>query len=87
MVTWDDVPPEHQNGIITEYRVYIRKNGSSGGWSGEDTSKKQWSKSGLDLWAYYDIKIAAKTSVGEGTKSTAVSVRTDEDSKYLKHDA
>ena len=81
LVTWNDVPTEHQNGIITGYRVYIRKSRSSGAWSGEDTSNKQWSKSGLDLWTFYDIKISAKTSVGEGVQSVAVTVRTDEDGK------
>ena len=80
-VTWDDVPIDHQNGIITGYRVYIRKEGSSGAWSVDDTSSKQWSKSGLDLWTIYDIKISAKTSVGEGPKSSIVKVRTDEDGK------
>ena len=81
VVTWDDVPADHQNGIITGYRVYIRRNGSDGDWSQEDTSNKRWSKSGLDLWTFYDIKISGKTSVGEGVQGAAVSVRTDEDGK------
>ena len=81
VVTWNDVPTEHQNGIITRYRVYIRKSGSSGGWSQEDTNNKQWSKSGLDFWTFYDIQISAKTSKGEGVQSSIVKVRTDEDGK------
>ena len=80
-VTWDDVPAEHQNGIITGYTVYIRKHGSNGGWSHEEINGKNWRKSGLDLWTIYDIMIAAKTSVGEGVKSVVVSVRTGEDGK------
>ena len=80
-ISWDDVPAEHQNGIITGYKVYIRKEGSSGTWYKEDTSSKQLSKSGLDLWTTYDVKISAKTSIGEGVKSTIVKVRTDEDGK------
>ena len=81
VVTWSDVPTEHQNGIITGYRVYIKKHGSGGGKSQEDTDSKRWSKAGLDFWTLYDIKISAKTSVGEGVKSVAVSVRTGEDGK------
>ena len=81
VVAWGDVPAEHQNGIITGYRVYIKKNESSEMWSQEDTNSKQWSKSGLDFWTFYDIKISAKTSVGEGVQSAVVSVRTDEDGK------
>ena len=79
IVTWNDVPAEHQNGNITGYKVYIRNIGSEGGWESEETSQKTFSKSGLDLWTFYDIKISAKTSVGEGVQSNAVTVRTDED--------
>ena len=81
VVTWDDVPAEHQNGIITGYRVYVRKSGSSEGWSEQDVGDKQFSASGLDFWTFYDIKISAKTSVGEGVQSAVVSSRTDEDCK------
>ena len=81
IVSWDDVPIEHQNGIITGYKVYLRKDGNSGQWATEDTSSKQWSKSGLELWIFYDIKISAKTSIGEGSVSAVVKVRTDEDSR------
>ena len=76
---WDDVPVEDQNGIITGYRVYLKKVGSPGEWMVEDRNEKTYSKSGLDLWTLYDVKISAKTSVGEGTLSEAVRVRTDED--------
>ena len=82
IVTWDDVLEEHRNGIIIGYKVYIKKVGSEGGWQTEEMSQKTFSKSGLDLWAFYDIKISAKTSVGEGTQSSIVRVRTDEDGEY-----
>ena len=82
-VTWDDVPFDHRNGIITGYKVYIKKVGSNGveNWDSEDISQKTFSKTELDLWTFYDIKISAKTSVGEGEKSDAIRVRTDEDRK------
>ena len=82
-VTWDDVPLDHQNGIITGYRVYIRKQESVGEWLADDTSIKQWSKSGLEFWTLYNITVSAKTSAGEGVQSAIVEVRTDEDGKML----
>ena len=78
-VIWDDVPVEDQNGIITGYRVYLKKVGSPGEWMVEDRNEKTYSKSGLALWAFYHVKISAKTSVGEGTPSAPFRVRTDED--------
>ena len=62
--------------------MYIKKVGSEGGWESEEKSQKTFSKPGLDLWAFYDIKISAKTSVGEGPQSNVVRVRTDEDGEY-----
>ena len=43
---------------------------------------KTFTKSGLDLWTVYTVQVSAETSVGEGPKSTAIRVRTDEDSKF-----
>ena len=77
-VTWDDVPFDHKNGIIIGYEVYIN---GSGNWYSEETSEQTFSKAGLDLWTFYDIKVSAKTSVGEGVRSDAIRVRTDEDRK------
>ena len=83
IVTWNDVPAEHQNGNITGYKIYIKKAEiQEEGWEIEETSQKTLSKSRLDLWTLYDIKISAKTSVGEGVQSNAVTVRTDEDGEY-----
>lgn len=44
-----------------------------------DVTSKSFSKTGLDLWTFYDVKVSAKTSVGEGSQSDVVRVRTDED--------
>ena len=84
VVTWGDVPVEHQNGIIIGYRVYMKADRSGGESYVEATSSKQWSKSGLDLWTSYNITISAITSVGEGVQSAVMRVRTDEEgNKYL----
>ena len=77
-VTWDDILKEDQNGIVTGYKVYIRKLGSSS-WAVSTVTSKSYQKSGLDLWAFYEIKVSGKTSIGEGVKSAVVQVRTDED--------
>ena len=81
VVSWGDVPIEHQNGIITGYRVYFKKDGSKGKSFADDTSNKQFSKSGLDPWTFYNITVSAKTSVGEGLQSALLRVQTDEDGK------
>lgn len=78
-VTWDDILKEDQNGIITGYKVYLRKRGGS--WTVSTVPTKSYVKSSLDLWAFYEIKVSGKTSIGEGVKSAVVEVRTDEDRK------
>ena len=82
-VSWQDVPFWDQNGIITEYKIYIRKNGDAGLWETETTATKHFAKTGLDLWEKYDIKVSAFTSIGEGPESSVLTVRTDEDSEYF----
>ena len=79
-VTWDDVPSDHQNGIITGYKVYIKKAMGESSWTVHELTGKAFTKSGLDLWTFYDVKVSAKTSVGEGTISDVTRARTDEDS-------
>lgn len=78
-VHWNDVPFEHQNGIITGYKVYIRKSGHDGEWDTVEVTTKHCSFTGLDLWTLYDVNVSAITSVGEGVQSDAVKVKTDED--------
>ena len=77
-VTWNDVPFDHRNGIITGYKVYIN---GSGNWHLEETREQTFSKEGLHFWTFYNITISARTSVGDGVQSDAIRVRTDEDRK------
>ena len=81
LISWQNVPYWDQNGIITQYKVYIRKNGDAGPWDTGTTVNKYFAKTGLDLWEIYDVKVSASTSIGEGPESAALTVRTDEDSK------
>eukprot|EP00795_Rhopilema_esculentum_P002629 gene2630-826_t len=78
-VSWDNVPSDHKNGIITGYKVYIKKAIGDHPWTSYEVTGKSFTKSGLDLWTFYDVRVSAKTSVGEGTISNATRVRTDED--------
>ncbi|XP_065064517.1 neogenin-like [Rhopilema esculentum] len=78
-VSWNDVPSDHQNGIITGYKVYIKKAIGNNPWTSYEVTGKSFTKSGLDFWTFYDVKVSAKTSVGEGTISNVTKARTDED--------
>ncbi len=82
---WKDVEPEYRSGIITGFKVYTRKSPSSASWdvASLPASQKSYVKSGLELWTFYDVKVSAETSVGEGPKSVEIKVRTDEDSKQI----
>ena len=82
-MSWNDVPSDHQNGIITGYKVYIKKAIGNNPLTSYEVTGKSFTKSGLDLWTLYDVKVSAKTSVGEGTISNTTRVRTDEDSKWI----
>ena len=83
MITWGHVPIGHQNGIITGYLVYIKES-ISRLWPSPITVHQQtYEKTGLKFWTFYDVKVAAKTSVGPGSQSNVSQIRTEEDSKIL----
>ena len=61
IVTWNNVPAEHQNVNITGYKIYIKKAEiQEEGWEIEKNSQKTLSKSRLDLWTIYSVKNSAK---------------------------
>eukprot|EP00794_Sanderia_malayensis_P019881 gene19881-21822_t len=80
-IQWQDVVAEHRNGIITKYKLYYKQSYGSSSWTTViiNAPGKSYTITGLNLWTYYDIKVSAFTSVGEGVKSTYIRVRTDED--------
>ena len=84
MVTWDIVPPIHQNGIITMYEVLYQPLETFSGAIGPLTvnvSGTEMSVVLMDLeeFVYYNISVRAYTSVGEGPYSIAVTTQTFED--------
>ena len=82
-ISWEDVPKEHQQGIILDYKVYIKLSTSGSFPTPAIVSSKSYEKTGLHYWSIYDIKIAARTSAGTGEESDILQVRTDEDSKSV----
>ena len=81
-MTWDDIPVEHQNGIILGYKLYLRKASTVEEWLIHEIDSKSFSKTGLEFWTIYDVKVSGRTSVGEGNSSEVIKVRTDEDGKH-----
>ena len=86
-VTWSDVPPAEQNGIITGYTVYYRAvTGNilnsveqSVTVNGTTTSVNILS---LEEHVVYNVSVSANTTIGEGPRSSEVSDKTAQASKY-----
>ena len=90
LVTWDNVPPIDQNGIITEYEVYYQPLETFGGSIGpmvEAVMPPNISESvilaQLEEYVFYNISIRAFTEVGPSDYTTALLERTPEDGKYV----
>ena len=83
-VTWGDVPPTDQNGIIITYEVeYIPLEDFDGAIGKNITNVLVLSVILMRLQAYvnYTISVRAYTSVGAGPYSDPVIVLTNEDGK------
>ena len=86
-VTWGDVPPTDQNGIIITYEVeYIPLEDFDGAIGKSTTNVSALSLILLRLQEYvnYTISVRAYTSAGAGPYSDPVSVLTNEDGKCVK---
>ena len=82
LVTWDEVPVEQQNGIITVYTItYQSQTENHNGIVAADPSDRQKNITGLKEYVYYNITMFASTVKGDGPHSNATVVRTDQDSK------
>ena len=85
--SWQLPPAEDRNGIITGFKLFYKKKGSSGSSSqiainsGSTLTKVV---TGLDEYTEYEFEVLAFTSVGDGPKSSVESERTIEDGKKMR---
>ena len=82
-VEWGEVPPEHRNGIILSYCVYVKERGTGLKETPDRCVKNARTThlTGLKMFTEYKVKVTALTVVGQGTLSNPVIVRTAEDGK------
>ena len=87
VVTWEEVPPTDQNGIITQYEVRINQSTfdevslSDFVFTNGSTMMVEWDN--LEEFVEYSIRVRALTSVGPGPFSIAESNRTLEDGECV----
>ena len=81
LVQWNDVKQDDQNGNITGYKVmYKALPSGSDETETVNASVKQLNITGLNEFTDYSIRVLAFTVKGDGPLSSAITVRTDEDS-------
>ena len=82
LVTWDEVPAEQQNGIITGYTItYKSQTENENGSVQVNGSVRQTELTNLKEFVKYNITVFASTVKGDGPDSAPIVVRTDQDSK------
>jgi len=82
LVTWDEVPAEQQNGIITSYTItYKSQTENDNGNVEVNGSVRQTELANLKEYVNYNITVFASTVKGDGPASDPIVVRTDQDSK------
>ena len=88
-VTWKNVVGRERNGIILGFRVYYK---AVGEFAVDKTEKVEIVDSGateekvlgdLEKFINYNITVLAFTSKGDGPNSSVITVRTDQDGKFL----
>ena len=85
IVSWDEVPPDQQNGIITGYTItYQSQTQNDNGNVSAGPNDRQKNITGLKEYVDYNIRVFASTVKGNGPQSSPVLVvRTDQDSKLF----
>ena len=84
LVTWDEVPTDGQNGIITSYTItYQSLTQDHNGHFTVEFSAHQTVLTGLKKYVNYSITVFASTVKGNGPASSPIIVSTDQDSKWL----
>ena len=82
LVTWDEVPTDEQNGIITGYTItYHSQTENHNDTVQLNGSVRQTELTNLKEFVNYDITVLASTVKGDGPPSAPIVVRTDQDSK------
>ena len=81
-VSWEAVPVEQQNGIITSYTIaYSSQTENHNGNVTVGPFDRQKEITGLKEYVNYSISVFASTVKGHGPHSAVIFVRTDQDSK------
>ena len=84
-VSWDQVPADKQNGIITSYTIYYQSLTENDNGNVQITGNppaREGEITGLKEYVEYNITVLASTVKGDGPRSTPVEVvRTDQASK------
>lgn len=81
MVSWDEVYPIDQNGIITTYEVLYKPQGGVNMSMTVYTTNMSIILNNLQGFVQYNISVRAYTSIGPGPYSAEVTERTLEDGK------
>ena len=82
LVTWNEVPADQRNGIITGYNITYHsqtENDNNSVSAGAQEDEK--GLTGLKKFVIYSITVFASTVKGDGPASDPIVVRTDQDSK------
>ena len=84
--SWQLPPLEDRNGVIRGFKLFYKKEGSSGPQTMKLINNKvvrTTDVSGLSKYTKYEFQVLAFTSVGDGPNSTVKSETTKEDGKKL----
>ena len=78
-VTWSVIPVQSRNGIIQSYNIAYKQKNSSEDWKVTlvDSQTFRMEIGHLKYNKFYDVKVAGRTSTGQGPYSAVISIKTD----------
>ena len=79
-LSWSPPPPEHRNGIITEYMVIVLVLSTLQA-TGYNTNDTMLALTGLQPYSNYQMRVAASTSAGWGPQTDSLVLQTAQDGK------
>ena len=85
--SWQLPPADSQNGIITGFKLFYKKNDSAGAPITLHINNGETYKinvTGLEKYTEYEFQVLAFTSIGDGPKSSPMVTRTLQDGKTPK---